>query len=480
MTAFLEKIIAYDADNDPYEIDIRDAATALQCATNTTDIAALKTNYVYKSALFYNLDNTGVTDCSSILSTITDNIGFPTGTYLIDDDCTVNVQLIIPDGAILNITAGHTLTINGQILAGRYQIFDGLGSVVVNEGAQEFGYPEWFNDDLVKCYAAFRYIKLARRVYTVDGNLVLDKTNTKIEGVCYPTNINGDCSILNFTSNGRIVIGRNDTVNIADFPRNITLSKLFVIGSNSNLDCISVYGVVRALIEQVYIWTQTAFSGIAFYRAIASICRDVYVQSVGITGTFMGYRFVDEIGSTAPGARPASVWLNNCTYADTNPQNGSTFGFHIGKHLSDIYLDNCEVAEANIGICFDSLEDALSVDFLINSCDFDSCRANAIQIYNCSKGMISFNNCYAANKDSASGQITAQIINSACQVVLNGLQIILTRNGTNAITADANSCILLDGVNILNNDGISGTTAISTSAANVKGSYIYNGAITTM
>lgn len=479
MTAFLEKIIAYDAKNDPYEITIRDAATASQCVTNTTEIAALKTNYIYKSALFYGLNNTGSVDCSSILSTITDNIGFPAGTYLIDDDCTVNAQLIIPDGAILNITAGHTLTINGQILAGRYQIFDGSGSIVVNEGIQEFGFPEWFNDDLVKCYSTFRYIKLARKVYTVNGDLILNKTNSKIEGVCYPTNITGDCSILNFTSNGRLIIGRSDTTNIADFPRNITLTKLFIAGSTT-LDCISVYGVVRALIEQVYIWTQTAFSGITFYRAIGTTCRDIYVQSVDIAGTFYGYRFLDDIGSTVPGARPASIWLNNCTYGDTSPQNGNTYGFHIGKHLSDIYLDNCEVAEANIGICFDSLEDALSVDFLINSCDFDSCRTNAIQIYNCSKGMISFNNCYAANKDSASGQITAQIINSPCQVVLNGLQIILTKNGTNAITADANSCILLDGVSILDNDGISGTTAISTSSTSVKGSYIYDGVITTI
>lgn len=450
---------------------IDDAVIAL---TNT-----IKNNIVYVPTSTLNIDNTGATDCASILSNVSNNVGFKAGTYLIDSDCVINAQIVMAGGAKFNVTTGHTLTINGQILAGRYTIFEGNGNIVVDETKQEFGYPEWFADDFTKTLDTFHYVKLARKVYTLETDLILNKSNTKIEGTAYSTNETGDCTILNFRSTARIRIGTHTSTNIADFPRNITLSKLFIVGK-TNLDCISIYGVVRPLIEQCYIWTDTAFSGITFYRAIGGTCRDVYVQSVGMSGTFMGYRFTDEVGTGSAGARAASVWLINCTYADTNPQNGNTYGFYIGKHLSDVYMTNCEVAEANIGICFDSLENSYSVDFLIEACDFDSTRTNAIRIYNCSKGMISFNNCYAANKPNASGNITMQIIDSACQVVLNGLQIILTKNGANAITADSNSVALLSDISILNNDGISNTTALSTSSTNVKGTYIFNGNIVTV
>ena len=62
------------------------------------------------------------------------------GIWTIDDDLTIPVNIIlkIPIGAIFLISTGKTLTINGEIDAGNYKIFDyaGTGSIVFKTGIQ--------------------------------------------------------------------------------------------------------------------------------------------------------------------------------------------------------------------------------------------------------------------------------------------------------------------------------------------------------
>lgn len=56
---------------------------------------------------------------------------FSPGTWTITDDLTItsNVTMEVPAGATFSITAGKTLTIQGPIRAGAYQIFSGSGTV---------------------------------------------------------------------------------------------------------------------------------------------------------------------------------------------------------------------------------------------------------------------------------------------------------------------------------------------------------------
>jgi len=68
----------------------------------------------------------------------------PIGTWSIDSDITVpeNINLKIVKGAILTITTGITLTINGSFEAGLYQVFDCVGTGTVYN--LKLVYPEWF------------------------------------------------------------------------------------------------------------------------------------------------------------------------------------------------------------------------------------------------------------------------------------------------------------------------------------------------
>jgi hypothetical protein len=76
--------------------------------------------------------------------------------YSLDDDLTIpaNVNIEFEKGAIITIASAKTLTISGRLTAGLYQIFDGDGSVVIDESSVGLTYPEWWGLDTADFYAA--------------------------------------------------------------------------------------------------------------------------------------------------------------------------------------------------------------------------------------------------------------------------------------------------------------------------------------
>lgn len=435
---------------------------------------------VYNHVEKFELDNTGVNDCAEKLENVTDNIGLKAGIYKIASDCTINAQVVMAKGARFDIDSGVTLTINGQILAGRYRIFSGNGDVVVNENYQDFGYPEWFNNDIAKTCSVFRHVKLAPKVYTLNSTLELKTSNSCIEGECYSTNLTGDAATLRFTS-GNLKVGRDDTTAVNDFPRNITVKNLNLDIMESGISCVDVYGVVRPNFENVYIYTQTGGSGVTFRRSIGGLFHNVYVQSVGITGTFFGFRFIDESNTGVVGARSASNWLSNCTYTDTERNGGNTFGFRIEKGNSDVFIDNCEVAIAKVGLSIYGLDSEVSTNIRISNCDFDSCDDHSIYLNNCSKGQINIVNIYCANAATGSGTSTILIAGSTATVILDDIQAIITKNNTTGILFSAGSSALVHSLSIVDGSGVSGTTPVNKQGStNVAGDYIFNGVIGTI
>ena len=62
-----------------------------------------------------------------------------------------NVELQFARGGQISVNSGQTLTINGTIRAGRYQIFAGLGTVTTSAtGIQDTIFPEWWGDNTTK------------------------------------------------------------------------------------------------------------------------------------------------------------------------------------------------------------------------------------------------------------------------------------------------------------------------------------------
>lgn len=87
----------------------------------------------------------GITDDAHTLATAdADGPGaviLSAGTYLIDSNATLNSQLIVWGGKF-RVNAGKTLTLNGPITAGSKVIFEGDGTVIVNQGIIDVA---WFD-----------------------------------------------------------------------------------------------------------------------------------------------------------------------------------------------------------------------------------------------------------------------------------------------------------------------------------------------
>jgi hypothetical protein len=82
------------------------------------------------------------TDIRSALSS-SRRVWVPAGTYAITSNLTVTADLIFDQGAVLTLSSGVTLQVNGQIDAPRRRIFSGAGKVVFGAGTDEL-FPEWW------------------------------------------------------------------------------------------------------------------------------------------------------------------------------------------------------------------------------------------------------------------------------------------------------------------------------------------------
>lgn len=115
---------------------------------------ALKANLadnVIISAIDKSLTGNGTTNDATALNTYITAVGtaqtdlyFPSGTYKIGTNVTIpaNMRIIMANGAMFSVDNGVTLTINGEIDAGLYQLFTGAGTVVPS--TKNKIYIEWY------------------------------------------------------------------------------------------------------------------------------------------------------------------------------------------------------------------------------------------------------------------------------------------------------------------------------------------------
>lgn len=70
----------------------------------------------------------------------------PAGAYTISANLTIpaNITLKPERGAVFSIPGGKTLSINGSLECGLYQVFSGSGTVVLGSGSVKEVYPEWW------------------------------------------------------------------------------------------------------------------------------------------------------------------------------------------------------------------------------------------------------------------------------------------------------------------------------------------------
>ncbi len=104
------------------------------------------------------------------------------GTYTISADKTVTTNLgYIPEGVLYEVATGKTLTISGSFDAGRYQVFNCVGTGKVVFGLGITAYPEWFGaegDGLTDDTAALQAAAIAAPRIIIDKTYIAASTVT--------------------------------------------------------------------------------------------------------------------------------------------------------------------------------------------------------------------------------------------------------------------------------------------------------------
>ncbi|MNO55434.1 Pectate lyase superfamily protein [compost metagenome] len=160
----IDNLIITGGDSSPEVADARGGYSVLGGRLNAFDAQFIDIAY---SAKVNGLKGDGVTNDYSALNAMLTNIGatkaqiyFGKGTYIIGSNITIppNVKLIFANGAMLSPNTGVTITINGPIDAGVYQIFGGNGTITGSPKVDSV-YPQWFGavaDASTDCSSAFQ------------------------------------------------------------------------------------------------------------------------------------------------------------------------------------------------------------------------------------------------------------------------------------------------------------------------------------
>jgi len=204
----------------------------------------------------------------------------------ISDDLTVpsNITLKFIYPGKITIPSGKTLTINGVIEAGLWQIFDGDGSVSFGEGTVKEVYPEWFGaiaDNNTDCSSAFSKandsiktnggkIKLSIGIYVLNSSFT-PSSRVSLEGE------GEDASILRAGNNINLI----SIYNASGVTQNVHIRRLRLTGgstvgrqpneASSKVGSKGIYirNVRWISIENVLIDNFSDY-GIEFYRADTS------------------------------------------------------------------------------------------------------------------------------------------------------------------------------------------------------------------
>jgi len=189
--------------NLPYPHDVTDTASVKEylCKLRASlqDDSAMGLSKKLKWLNLINKPFVDVRDYSSFSLAI-DGISTSSKTLVISSEQAVtasktvpsNVTLMFMQGGSLAISDTKTVTINGHVEAGLYQIFSGAGTVTFGAGAVKEVYPEWWgidgtadNVEITKAIASLPstggVLKAPNKTYAIAATVDINKSNVTLD-----------------------------------------------------------------------------------------------------------------------------------------------------------------------------------------------------------------------------------------------------------------------------------------------------------
>ena len=185
----------------------------------------------------------------------------------ISDDLTIpaNVELEFVNGAILTVATTKTLTINGHINAGLYQLFAwaGTGAVTIGKGAVEKVYPQWWGgipdnttDSILPIIAATKahpHVHFTAGVWKITDEIV-NTINSYTGGFTWSGD--GYKTVIRQTGAGKNVMSLKyfrhpDAYNF--LLEGVTVRDMTLIGEAGTQDGLYLEGVLRSQFQNLAI-----------------------------------------------------------------------------------------------------------------------------------------------------------------------------------------------------------------------------------
>lgn len=409
----------------------------------------------------------GVLIAGNELSTIVASIGSEVSEFVINQSCIVtadttipsNVAISVVNGAIISISTGVTLTINGAFNAGVYKVFacTGTGKVVFNTQYITSGYPEWWgaisNSAGADCSVAINacivalpitqfqsadyyitdtvYITTAGRTLqgTAWGYLASAGTQTRI---CMANATKTLLYVGQLSDPGSIGGGlAGSTVNNISFVRTVAIT----------LGATPIYGIVVkwtlfSYFTKVSSWdSQYGFYLGATTRTYITNCysaRTLAASNAGtLTDEFAGYYLDGAISFGAAGGNASTYFFDStagCGEAALTTSNSR--GFLLATAGADTFINRCEVTTCAIGLeligtASGAKAQSGDADIHINELIVDGFTQWGLRIVDLSVyAAIDVSNCYFAPASAAPATAGIGIVDSAGPVSLVNNQVI--------------------------------------------------------
>lgn len=343
----------------------------------------------------------------------------PKGTHEILVDMTVpsNICLSFDKGAIIEVAETKTLTINGEIEAGFWQIFDGTGDVTSSTLIQNV-YPEWFgavaenataNDTAVAKALAFaedKTLVFSQGIYQFDDQILVTvpvyikmDNGTKLLSNFESTTVDRDEAAIHITANNvtldHLILdcGGNDCIGIkvesvSNF--NIRDSLVQNFGQKAGINLVSVVGgsILNTKVKSnIQIFT-TSFAGIycdLCDNLVIDGCyiEDVLCKGIGLRATtnsrISNCHIVGIIGYYI-GYICKRITLSNCTYdGDDASATLGNQGLKVSRGASEVTVSGC-CFNNKTTVSSNYLQGAINV--IIDSCVFRVTSEEALKVEN--------------------------------------------------------------------------------------------------
>ena len=292
----------------------------------------------------------GIDGYSSLADAIT-AIGSNNRTITISKEITISTETTVPSNIVLQIQNGGTLnvssilTCNGPIQAGRYQIFDGYGTININPISTPEIHTSWFGFSPSITNPAWNTTYLTRALVALDsyGTLIVDPGNYDVFGQ----------SVKNVAKTDIKIIGYG-----ASIEQTKNISGIFVLSNHTRL---RIEGLRLIGLGSDFTQSTTAANGIILNTCNFLILKNLDLLNFGFAGINLSTNtanvLIEDCYIEGTGRRLGNINLGNnyqfCIYVNGSGQTGY---FRVSR---------CELCWAAFGAFIDGRWD--NVDFSGNN-----------------------------------------------------------------------------------------------------------------